>query len=166
VTKADRRVREVAAGDRDALVQLLGDTPEFNEDERVVALELIDAAIAKSDDYCVLIAESDGRLDGYVCYGRTPMTEGTYDLYWIATAAHARRTGAGLALVAALEERLQAIHARLIRLETSSRPEYAPTRRFYEKAGFVMSAKLRDFYTRGDHLLVYLRTLGRPPRRS
>jgi ribosomal protein S18 acetylase RimI-like enzyme len=154
-----RRVCEVGREHREALRALLSDTPEFTDEERAVALELVDAAIEKSDDYRVLVAEGDGRLDGYVCFGPTPMTDGTWDLYWIATARQARRTGAGLALVVAMEEELRTLGARIVRLETSSRPEYEPTRRFYEKAGFVAAAALRDFYARGDDLVIYLRTL-------
>ena len=155
----ERRVREIAPGDRDALVSLLHATPEFTDEEREVALELVDARLARSDDYEVLIAERGDRLEGYVCFGPTPMTEGTWDLYWIATAQDARRGGVGVALVTALEARLRSTGARLVRLETSSRPEYEPTRRFYDKAGFAVAATLPDFYTPGDDLVIYLRVL-------
>ena len=156
---SERRVREIAPGDRDALSSLLHATPEFSDEERAVALELVDARLSRSDDYEVLVVERDDVLEGYVCFGPTPMTEGAWDLYWIATAHHARRTGAGVALVTALEARLRSIGARLVRLETSSRPEYAATRRFYDKAGFIVAATLRDFYAPGDDLVIYLRVL-------
>ena len=156
MTSAARRVRDVAPSDRAPLAALLATTPEFTPDEVAVALELIDHAIGRTDDYRVLVVETGDRLDGYVCFGPTPMTDGTWDLYWIATAAHARRTGAGLALVASLMQRLREERARLVRLETSSRPEYDATRRFYDKAGFVVAATLHDFYAPGDDLVTYV----------
>ena len=70
--------------DRAGLYELLGRIDAFTADEKIVAAELIDAGIAGSVDYDVRVACSEGRVVGYICFGPTPMTEGTYDLYWIA----------------------------------------------------------------------------------
>jgi len=35
----------------------------------------------------------EGKLGGYICYGPTPMTDGTYDLYWIASDPRVRGQG-------------------------------------------------------------------------
>src|SRR5438067_14273 len=79
-------MRRLQPSDRPALLQLVGQDGLFSKEEVSVALELIDAALAEpGGEYRVLIAELDGKLAGYICYGPTPMTEGTWDLYWIAT---------------------------------------------------------------------------------
>jgi hypothetical protein len=44
-------------------------------------------------------------------------------------------------------------------IETSSRPAYAKTRRFYRTAGYRRVAQLRDFYAPGDHKIVFCKTL-------
>ena len=49
-----------------------------------VALEVFDAAVAGSPDYEALGAELNGSLAGWICWGHTPCTVGTWDLYWMA----------------------------------------------------------------------------------
>ena len=101
------RVR-LAASHREPLADLLARTPEFTPDERDVALELIDEGLAGSSDYRFFVDEEAGRVRGYICYGRTPMTEGTFDLYWIAVDPDVKRGGLGRALVIAMEEEITA----------------------------------------------------------
>jgi ribosomal protein S18 acetylase RimI-like enzyme len=160
---APPRVRPVSQGaeDRTAIARLLAATREFDPEEVRVALELVDHAIAHTDDYRVLVAElsHDSSLVGYVCFGPTPMTRGTFDLYWIATDPAQRRAGIGRALVAALADTLRSEGARLVRLETSSRDDYEATRRFYDGTGFHVAARIPDFYDVGDDLVIYTRAL-------
>jgi len=79
-------IRRVAPPDREPLAELLGRIETFSPVEVTCALELIDAALRPNDpDYQVLVAVRDGKVLGYICYGPTPMTEGTFDLYWIAS---------------------------------------------------------------------------------
>ena len=100
-------IRHIAKKDRQPLDELLGRIETFSPQERLCALELIDHALEGTDkDYEVRIAERDGKVIGYVCYGPTPMTEGTYDLYWIASDPTVRGQGVGAALVSAREGEL------------------------------------------------------------
>lgn len=150
-------VSAVTAADRAPLESMLRSIVEFDAGEVAVALELIDSAIASADDYRVLVARAGTDPTGYVCFGPTPMTRGTYDLYWIASAPEARRTGVGRALVAALDVELRAASARLVRVETSSRDDYASTRGFYDRVGFQKVATIPAFYDVEDDLLIYAR---------
>ena len=76
------------------LGELLARVENFSADEVAVALELIDAGIAGSPDYAIRVAVLAGKVVGYVCFGPTPMTEGTYDMYWIASDPAVRGQGA------------------------------------------------------------------------
>jgi ribosomal protein S18 acetylase RimI-like enzyme len=40
-------------------------------------------------------------------------------------------------------------------VHTSSTTRYDKTRRFYERAGYEEVARIRDYYRRGDSLVVY-----------
>jgi ribosomal protein S18 acetylase RimI-like enzyme len=153
-------VRTLRPRDRDDLQALLAADGLFTADERSVALELIDGALAEpGGEYRVLVAEQGGRLAGYVCYGPTPMTEGTWDLYWIATHPEARGLGVARLLVDRMEAELRAIGARLVRVETSQLDGYGAARAFYERLRYPVVAHLRDFYKPGDDLLILCKRL-------
>ena len=113
---------------------------EVEDTEIGVAMELFDAG----GDYEFVGAFQADDLIGYACFGATPATDRTYDLYWIAVHPNAQRSGAGAALMAEVERQLEQRRARLVVVETSSREDYAPTRRFYDKLGYAEAARLRD----------------------
>lgn len=119
------------------------------------AIELVDLALQPNNpDYKILVADRDGTLVGYVCYGPTPMTEGTYDLYWIASDPQVRGQGVGASLVSGMEADLRRLAARLIRVETSATEAYGPTRGFYASMKYTEEARIRDFYKVGDDLII------------
>jgi len=105
-------------------------------------------------DYEFVGAFDGDTLQGYACFGATPSTDRTYDLYWIAVHPDAQRGGVGAALMSELEHQLEQRRSRLLVIETSSRDDYQPTRRFYHKRGYEESARLRDFYAPGDDRVV------------
>jgi ribosomal protein S18 acetylase RimI-like enzyme len=155
-------ITRLAAHHRSALASLLKATPEFTPDEVEVALELIDLGLAPngSPDYSFWVDEEAGDVRGYICFGPTPMTRGTFDLYWIAVARAQKGRGIGRALVARMEEELRSLGARLVRVETAGTSEYAETRAFYDRIGYEVVARIRDFYWEGNDLFIYGRYLG------
>ena len=159
------RIRPVRKDDRPRLSRLLETIENFTPDEVACALELVDAACgaapAEHPDYRMLVADPGGEeLAGYVCYGPTPMTAGTWDLYWIASSPAFRGKGAGHLLLLAMEEAVRARGGENVRIETSSQGEYAATRSFYERHRYPEASRLRDFYRPGDDLVTLYRRLG------
>ena len=119
------------------------------------AIELVDLALDPNNrDYTILVADRDGTLVGYVCYGATPMTEKTHDLYWIASDPSVRGQGIGASLISGMEADLRRQSARLIRVETSATEAYGPTRGFYASMKYTEEARIRDFYKVGDDLII------------
>lgn len=150
-------VRPLSPADRGPLAALLREVDAFSAADVEVALELIDDALERPapDGYFGLVARggrADGPLLGYICYGPTPMTVATWDLYWIATAPGARRTGAGKALHAAFVRDLLERGGAHIRVETSSGPKYVEAVGFYRRLGYREASILDDFYRPGEHL--------------
>lgn len=154
------RTRTIEAADRAPLQALLQRIENFTAEEVAVALELIDGAISDpaTTGYfakVILLSEEQGeRLAGYVCWGPTPMTTRTFDLYWIAVDASVRGKGLGRALILDLEEQLRAQGGANLRLETSSKESYGKTLQFYLDLGYAVSANLADFYAPGDALII------------
>jgi ribosomal protein S18 acetylase RimI-like enzyme len=123
-------------------------------------VELLDASVDGDDDYRFLGAYEGDDLVGYACWGPTPGTVATSDLYWIVVDAPRQGRGVGTALLRTVEERLQADGCRLIVVETSSRGDYAPTRAFYEHRGYHRVATIPGYYAPADDLVIYLKDLG------
>jgi ribosomal protein S18 acetylase RimI-like enzyme len=151
-------LRPLSAADRGRIEEITRAVRVFRDDEVPVALEVFDGAVAGSPDYLALGAGLDGRLVGWICWGPTPCTLGTCDLYWMAVDPSAQGAGVGTALVREMEGRL-AGSARLIVVETAGRPDYRPTRAFYEARGYRKAAVIPDFYAPGDDQVVYVKTL-------
>ena len=150
----------MSAGDKPALMQILRHTPEFKPYEVVVAEEVIDGYLQdpQGTGYHTLVAD-DGRLAGYICFGETPCTEGTWDIYWVAVAGDMRGKGIGGALTKAAEADIKKARGRLILIETSSLPMYENTRRFYLGQKYELVARIPDFYSPGDDLLIMQKRL-------
>src|SRR6185437_405877 len=142
--------------DRSRIEELSRAVGLFREDEIAVALEVFDGAVAGSPDYLALGAEHDGRLAGWICWGPTPCTLGTYDLYWMAVDPEAQGTGIGTALLLELERRLAGL-ARLIVIETAGRADYEGTRAFYQGRGYSPISVIPDFYAPGDDQVVFVK---------
>lgn len=152
------QIRALVAADREALAGVIASDTTFKPEEVDVALELIDAAIDGSDDYEVLVAD-DGAPCGYVCFGRTPMTERSFDLYWIVVHARSRGRGVARALVEAMEAALRARGGGQVRVETSETEGYGAARALYLRLGYPEAARLVDFYGPGDALITYYKVL-------
>jgi ribosomal protein S18 acetylase RimI-like enzyme len=154
-------VRPARPGDRDALVAAVRSDGTFRPDEVDVAIELIDAGLAGSRDYQLRVVEDDaGAVAGYLCFGSTPMTVATWDLYWVVVDASARGRGLAGVLIAAMEAELRAAGGGHVRVETSVGDGYGAARRLYERLGYPLAANLTDFYGPGDDLLVYYKRIG------
>ncbi len=142
-------------------MKILQNTPEFKPSEVVVAEEVIDSYLNDpiSSGYYTLIAEADSAIAGYISYGPTPLTEGTWDIYWMAVSAEKQGRGIGGALMAHAEDKIREARGRLVIIETSSQPEYEKTRRFHLSHGYEVIARIPDFYTPGDDKLILQKRL-------
>jgi ribosomal protein S18 acetylase RimI-like enzyme len=156
-------IRRAAADDRGALDAALRSDATFKPDEIAVAIELIDLSLAGSPDYELRVAEIDGRVVGYVCFGPTPMTRATWDLYWVVVDLSARGKGVARALISAMEVELATRGGGHVRVETSETEGYGAARTLYAKLGYPEAAKLEDFYEPGDALLVYYKRVAAAP---
>jgi len=149
------------AGDRGAIESLVAGTGFFHPAEVAVAVELVDERLARgpASGYEFLLAELDGEVIGYACYGPIACTTGSYDLFWIAVDARFQRHGVGRLLMRAAETEVARLGGRRIYIDTSGKPQYEPTRAFYERNGFVCEARLVDFYAPGDDRVIFVNTL-------
>jgi len=150
-------IRTMTSKDKSAIMRLLQNTPEFTPAEVVLADEVIDEYLFNPSEsgYFILVAVIDSKIVGYICYGPTPITEGTWDVYWIAVDHEIQGKGIGRELMTAAEEKIQRAKGRLIVIETSSKAGYEKTNLFYQRMGYKEACRIKEFYAIGDDKIVY-----------
>ena len=162
-TLVSSRLRHLSAADRGRIEDITRAVGLFRDDEIPVALEVFDEAVRagpRAEPYSALGADVDGLLAGWICWGPTPCTLGTYDLYWMAVDPALQGGGIGSALLGEMELRLAGL-ARLVIIETTGRPDYAATRGFYQARGYRAAATIPDFYAPGDDQVVFVKAVRR-----
>jgi ribosomal protein S18 acetylase RimI-like enzyme len=155
-------IRGIKKRDRRRLEAILKAQEHFKPEEVQVALELIDIGLTPSgqEDYILRIAEGpEGHILGYICYGQAPLTDAVYDIYWIVVHPASWNRGTGTSLLHQAEEEMKRRKARLLLIETSSRPPYEVPRAFYRKHGYEEQARILDYYAVGDHKLIFSKFL-------
>ncbi len=151
----------VTAEDAESIRNLVTSTGMFSSAEIEISAELVTERVAhgQASGYEFIIAERGGKMLGYACYGQTPGTKGTFDLYWIAVSSDLQGAGLGREILTRAEGAARAHGARCLIAETSGTEKYAPTRAFYRKSGFRKAAEIPDFYAEGDAKLILRKTL-------
>ena len=155
------RTRPLRKEDIAPIQEIVRSSGNFTDEEVRTAGELVEESLQKgeSSGYIVAVLEAGGKVRGYVCYGPAPMTDGVWDLYWIAVDARIQGKGYGRTLLRFVEEDVRKRGGRMIMIETSSQEKYARTSRFYEAAHYTLAARIPNFYKVGDDKLMYLKEL-------
>lgn len=158
--KSEIRLRALRDTDREKIREVLEDIKAFTPEEISVATSLVDEALRGSMPYCFLVAaDQHDTVLGYICYGQVPMTSGTWDIYWIAVSKRFQRRHIGALLLRGAEEDIRSERGRLILIETSTKPSYRSTRKFYQGMGYRVKARIEQFYAERDDKLIYSKYL-------
>lgn len=133
----------------------------FRLEEVAIAVELVEERLAKgpASGYELLFAEEAGEVVGYACFGAIPLTRESHDLYWIAVRPGRQGRGVGRRLLARVEDQVRTSGGRRIYVDTSTRPQYAPTRAFYLACGYQLAAELPHFYAPEDGKAIFCKVL-------
>src|SRR5436305_225790 len=150
-------IRPTVPADTAPLLELARGTGVFKPMEIQALREVLDDyhATNQAEGHRSITCEQDGHIIGFAYYAQAAMTEQTWYLYWIAVSKVKQARGSGSTLLKHVEADVAGRGGRVLFIETSSLPHYEPTRRFYLKHGYDQEAVLRDFYTEGDHLVVF-----------
>lgn len=159
------QIRTATAKDRERILAILVGTGRFTQEEIDCAIELVDIGITQPEkkDYIIHVAsDSDAEsqdADGYVCFGPTPLTDGVYDLYWIAVDPVRQGQGVGKLLLKFVENEVRSRNGRMLLIETSSKETYGATIHFYESNGYEEISRIKDFYRIEDDKIVFCKQL-------
>lgn len=155
-------IRAAARNDRGRIHEILVSTARFTRQEIGWAMELVDLAEAhpeKGEYEAHVLEDAETRVQGYVLFGPTPMAEGVFDLYWIAVDPRRQGQGLGQLLLRFVENEVKRRSGRMLLIETSSKRSYAPTVRFYQRAGYQEISRIKDFYRIEDDKVVFSKNL-------
>jgi ribosomal protein S18 acetylase RimI-like enzyme len=158
----------MVAADRGGVFRILENAGYFTPEVVATALELIDEwlDLGEHSGYLTYVLESEAEESkevlGYVTFGPTPLTEATYDLYWIAVDKSKHRGGVGKRLMKFTEEETVRRGGTLLLIETSSQETYGGTIQFYERTGYALVGKIPEYYKPGDDKLIFAKRLAAP----
>ena len=109
--------------------------------------------------YHFIVYRQENQVLGFAIYGPRDLTDGVFDLYWVAVDPTARCSGVGRALLTICENAAREMGGRMLIAETSGTPLYDSTRKFYFSVGYENEACIKDFYTVGDDLRIFIKRL-------
>jgi ribosomal protein S18 acetylase RimI-like enzyme len=161
----NRTIRPLVAADRSGVFRILENAGNFTPAEVGIALELIDEwlELGEHSGYLTYVLEArdpeKSEVLGYVCFGPTPLTESTFDVYWIAVDKSKHRGGVGKRLLKFSEEEVMRRGGKMLLIETSSQETYGGTIQFYERTGYELVGKIPEYYKPGDDKLIFAKRL-------
>jgi D-alanine-D-alanine ligase len=151
-------IRKMLEKDIPIIIRMLRDVGVFGNAEINIATEIINSYLKNPDsrDYFSYVADySVNRTIGYICFGQTPLTDGIYDIYWIAVDRRFQKIGVGGKLLNFAEDYVRSREGRKIIIETSSKKEYESARSLYKRAGYGEVARISDFYSSNDDKIIF-----------
>jgi len=152
-------IRRTCLEDKPKIMSILKETSFFRTGELRVAEEVLDDAFAQGaeGDYQSYVAEEDENIIGWICFGLTPCTLDTFNIYWLVVAPERQRCGVGSYLMQYAANAIKGSKGRMVVVETSGSNRYLSTRRLYEKMGYFEASRVKDFYTVGDDKVIYVK---------
>lgn len=151
------KVRPTKFEDIPALKHVLDGTQLFPSS---MLTDMVSDFLASNDDQSFwLTAEEGGEAIGFCFASPEAMTEGTWNMLAIAVLPEKQGGGTGGAIVSALEAHLAEQGNRVLIADTSGTDDFAQTREFYHKNGYVEEARIRDFWAKGDDKIVFWKAL-------
>lgn len=149
----------VVPADVEIVTDIVKSTGFFNQEEIHMAAELVEDRLTDglSSGYYFIFAEINGHVVAYSCYGPVQGTQSSFDIYWIATHNDHRGKGIGKIVIDETEKRIALAKGKNVYVETASKPQYEPTRKFYLSCGYTLEARLKQFYADDDDKLIYVK---------
>lgn len=134
----------------------------FNPAEKEIVKEILDDYERNPEkNYYLLGEEQDNVVLGFVIFGRTPLTESSWDIYWLMVDKYIQGKGIGRKLLKRVDEFIsRKQNGAVLRVETSTRKEFAHARNLYLRQEFKEVGRIPNFYGKDDDLIVYYKTGG------
>lgn len=154
-------IRKAEREDADSVRELVlaSSLFKFEEVEEVLGVyEQFAAGGLEEGHEWVLYDGSEGPV-GIAYFAPEALSNGVWNLYFIAVLPGSKGQGIGKELVRYVEEQAIRADGRLLIVETSSLDEFERTRKFYRQCGFEVAGRIRDYYSKGEAKVIFLKDL-------
>lgn len=153
-------IRKQTQTDIEPVLSIVKSTGFFRDNEHQIAFEVLEEAANDGPEctYQSYVALYGSQIAGWVCFGLTPCTIGTFDIYWIAVAPSMQGKKIGSKLLSFAQQHIVDQNGRLAVIETSGSELYSPTQHFYETNGYYLAARIKDFYAPADDKLIFIKS--------
>jgi ribosomal protein S18 acetylase RimI-like enzyme len=150
-------IRPTQAEDVPALIIVVDETGLFPSD---MLQDMLAGFLSKTQSNEILLtSEMKGQAVGF-CYAvPEKLTDGTWNMLAIAVLPTQQGGGLGSAIAKELEHSLRTLGQRILIADTSGTEQFAQTREFYRKCGYVEEARIRDFWAAGDDKVTFRKGL-------
>jgi ribosomal protein S18 acetylase RimI-like enzyme len=150
-------IRPTQAEDVPALIIVVDETGLFPSD---MLQDMLAGFLSKTQSNEILLtSEMKGQAVGF-CYAvPEKLTDGTWNMLAIAVLPTQQGGGLGSAIAKELEHSLRTLGQRILIADTSGTEQFALTREFYRKCGYVEEARIRDFWAAGDDKVTFRKGL-------
>jgi ribosomal protein S18 acetylase RimI-like enzyme len=153
-------IRPTIPDDATALIAIADAIGFFEPNELEELSEMLtDYFGGDSDSDHFWITDDDNGPVGVAYCEPERMTDGTWNLQFIAIRPDRQGQGRGAILLRYVEQKLTACGGRMLLVETSGLPSFERTRAFYAKCGYEEEARIRDFYAAGGDKIVFRKML-------
>lgn len=154
------KIRQFTKKDKDALIKILDDI--FNkEDSRAAKKDIIFESELKKDrirdDWVYWVAESGRNLVGLV--GIVDSKAGSPWIAWLGVKKSHQGKGVGKKLLEHAIAEAKKRKAKQLLVEGGTLPMFKKANSLYRKYGFKDKFKIKDYWCKGDHLIVMCKKL-------
>lgn len=149
-------IRATRSDDIASLQEVLNQTGLFPSD---MLPELLAPFLAEATTTVWLTAQIGSDPVGFCFAEPEDMADRTWNMRALGVRPDHQGRGLGSRLVGACEDMLRIRGQRLLIVDTSGGPSFAPARTFYTANGFEEEARLRDFWAPGDDKVTFRKSL-------
>ena len=150
-------LRPVTPSDGSAVRDLVIAAGMFSREES----EFLDGDVLQGEGTTCLVedADDDRGLASVLLYRPEDAADRAYDLTMIAVRPDLQGSGRGAALMRHAEQDLRERGQRLLIVRTSGTSQYDRTREFYRGLSYAEHARVPDYWSDGDDLVIFTKRL-------
>ncbi len=149
-------IRPTQANDFDALIDIATASGLFEPDQT----EMLAGMLRSPSENDVWFTDEDANGPVGVAYlAPEKMTNGTWNLLFIAVHPNHQRQGRGKTILKHVQDWLRLKGERILLVETAGLDDFDYVRTFYASDGFETEARVRDFYDSGVDKVIFRKSL-------